>query len=239
MNRREYQEVMFNSELPYPQRLLYAYLRSCVDYKTGIAGDADNKRISYQGIREALEFRRPPGSRTRPESYSNDRIFKLLIALERGGFIVSMESEVAAWNRRPTIRKYLPLAVTGQIRPNEEGDRRATQEGDSNSLLNHADTEQEGYTRFAEEGDTSVISFSLSHNSKYIYYEPDDSDRAWVRYTVGPRADEQMARRGIDLQIETETFNLRHSRDPNYDMGAQRQDWRVWIIRALQHKRVV
>ncbi len=237
MNRREYQEVMFNSELPYPQRLLYAYLRSCVDYKTGIAGDADKKRISYQGIREALEYRRSFGSRTDEESFSRQRVYKMLGALEDRGLIVSMESEDSPCGRRPTIRKFLPLAVTGSIRPQEVVYKLGDVVGDGQSQSGQGFRAGEGYEVGYEVGDTSVI--SLSHNNKYIYYEPDDSDLAWVRYNAGGNVMKHVDQRGIDLKIETEKFNLRHSRDPGYDMKGQRQDWRLWIIRALEYKRIV
>ena len=239
MNQREYREVMFNSEVPYPQRILYAYLRSCVDYRTGVVGDADNKRISYQAIREALEFTRAPGSKSRPEVFSRQRIFKLLGVLEQRGFVVSLESEIASSGRRPTIRKYLPLAVGGSIRAQEEVYSRFTKEGYTKTHAGRDFHANGGYKATGEEGDTSVSFNSLSHSNKYIYYDPDEADESWLRYLLGQDAHDRIMAQRIDMRIEPETFNLRYCRDPDYNMAYQREDWRLWMIRALQHKGVL
>lgn len=228
---------MWNPELPHTQRVLYSYLRGNADFRTGIVGDGDKKRISYQGIREALEFTRSTGSRTDPQEFSRQRIYKHIVALERRGFVVPLESDPARPGRRPTLRKYLPLAVGGVVRPQEVvykvGDkvvyhpaqcRRGFQGGKGDEVV-------------YEVGDTSVL--TLSHNNKYIYFEPDDSDFGWLRFQFGSDVLDKMSERRIDLGVETEMFNLRNRTNPEYDMRTQREDWRGWIVRALQFKKLV
>ena len=92
----------------------------------------------------------------------------------------------------------------------EEGDKQGDEEGD-------------------EEGDTSVIYNSLSL-TKYIYYTPDESDFAWMRYQFG-------ANHGLDEGLETEKFNLRNKSNPEYDVAHQCEDWRHWMIRAFEYER--
>lgn len=251
MNRLEYQHVMFNSEIPYAERLLYAYLRSCADFKTGIVGERQHKRISYQAIREALEHRPERGSQAVGESYDKNRIFKLLRSLERRGLVVSLQKEKASRGRRSTPKKYLPLCVGAAIRPQEEGDKEGDNFGDDegdkkrpvekrrkSSVLRLVTPAQDGSQSADEgdnqgddegdnEGDTSVIYNSLSL-TKYTYYAPDENDYAWMRYQFG-------AEHGFDDALETEKFNLRNSTNARYDITHQREDWRHWMIRAYEY----
>jgi hypothetical protein len=251
MNRLEYQHVMFNSEIPFAERLLYAYLRSCADYKTGIVGERQHKRISYQAIREALEYRPERGSHGTGEAFDRNRIFKLLRSLERRGVVVSLAPNAAASGRRGTPRKFLPLCVGAAIRPQEEGDKEgdnfADDEGDTSkpvrkrkkSLhlkvvsiggghpLSPDEGDNEGDSFGDDEGDTSVIYNSLSL-TKYTYYAPDENDYAWLRYQFG-------ADHSLDDALETEKFNLRNARHADYDHMHQREDWRGWMIRAYEY----
>lgn len=244
MNQREWDEIVFNSEVPYPQRLLYCYLRRNADYRTGVVGDKGKKRISYQGIREALEYSRSKGSRTVPETYSRQRIQKHMDALERRGVVVPLESESAAPGRRPTMRKYLPLAVGGVVRPQEVvahvvADVVASETTENTELLRSPDefASQVGAEVGTEVVATSVLTLSL--NNKYIYFEPDDSDLAWLRFQFGADVLDRMGAHKIKLDIETELFNLRNRTRLEYDMRSQREDWRGWIVRALQFKGLV
>jgi hypothetical protein len=251
MNRLEYRDVMFNSEIPYAERLLYAYLRSCADYETGIVGERRHKRISYQAIREALEYRPERGSQAQGEVYDRNRIFKLLKSLERRGLVVSLAKDVAARGKRSTPKKYLPLCVGAAIRPQEEGDKEGDKQGDdegdkkrpvgkcrkssvlrlvtlaSGTAGKAEEGDNEGDEEGDNEGDTSVIYNSLSL-TKYIYYAPDEKDHAWLRYQFG--ADHK-----LDDALETEKFNLRNSTNAGYDTTHQREDWRHWMIRAYEY----
>ena len=237
MNRLEYESIMWNSEVPHAQRVLYSYLRGNADYRTGIVGDSDKKRISYQGIREALEYSRSVGSRTVPEKYSKQRIFKQISALEKRGVVVALEGETAMPGRRQTIRKFLPLAVGGSVRPQEVvyhlGDHVGYPQSDAGQGIAGIEGNEVG----DEVVYTSVCTLSL--NNKYIYFEPDDSDFAWLRYQFGADVLDRMVERRINLEIETEMFNLRNRSKPEYDMRAQREDWRGWILRALQYRKLV
>ena len=220
---------MFNSEVPYPERLLYAYLRSNIDYKTGIVGDADKKRISYQSIREALEFVPPQGSKTKEQRFDRDRIYKLLQSLRRRGLIEDLPKEPPTPGRRKTIRFRLPLSH-GLVRPVEEGEMRATKEGDGKTTQLQLVSSREGDNSSTYEGDTSV-SNSLSH---YKYYQPDEMDAAWLGAALGPSVRQGVV---VDLELETEKFNIVNRKNPSYDMSGQREDWRLWICRAVEYRR--
>ena len=58
MNPSEFDEVML-SDLCHASKLLYSYLRRHMDYSTGLVGTP--RRISYQSIREFLEYVPPRG----------------------------------------------------------------------------------------------------------------------------------------------------------------------------------
>lgn len=241
MTRYEYQRVIFNSVIPYPERLLYAYLRSCVDYTTGVVGSAGRKRVSYQAIAEALEFVPVRGSKTLPERYGRNRIYKLLAALERRGLVVPLSKERSSAGRRKTLLLFMPLVVGGSVRPQEEGDKEGDKEGvvvDSGIVqysqvvtpLFGRKNAHEGDEEGDEEGDTSVNTLSLYN---YKYYEPDNADWGWMRYQFGSGN----GRLPVDVALETEKFNLRRRSSAGYDLGQQREDWRTWMIRAVQYQR--
>ncbi|NWO06846.1 MAG: hypothetical protein HLX50_14475 [Alteromonadaceae bacterium] len=87
MNPSEFDAVML-SDLCHPSKLLYGYLRRHMDYKTGLTGTP--RRISYQSIREFLEFVPPRGSTAAEYKPSNQQINRLLRKLETLGAIERM-----------------------------------------------------------------------------------------------------------------------------------------------------
>lgn len=234
MNQLEYSEIVFNSAIPYAERLLYMYLRSNCDFKTGVVGDADKKRISYQSIREALEYLPESGSHNSQEVYSRQRIYKLLKSLERRRFIVSLPP-AGGPGPKGSIRKLLPLSIA-QVRPQEEVYRRETKEGDNKKPRLQLVTASRGDNSIAEEGDTSVRStLSLKTLSQYSSYAPDDSDYHWLDHFYGKNLE---TRYRIDLMIETETFNLRTQQNPDaltWSIERQQAEWRIWITRAVDY----
>ena len=84
-------------------------------------------------------------------------------------------------------------------------------------------------TKKAHARHTSIVN-TLSLN--YIYYCPDNADWSWLRYMAGRDLCNQ--ERGRNL--ETEKFNLRNKNKPDYNYEHQREDWRTWMVRWIEHK---
>ena len=114
MNRNEYQAVFADSHISDRERSLYLYLRWHVDYGTAIVGI--KRRISYQSIREHLEFNPERGSREKPYSPTNDQIKRLLRKLEKYGWIERQHKN----HLKENMVFRLPLVLSKSIRPNEE-----------------------------------------------------------------------------------------------------------------------
>ncbi len=237
MNQLECEQVMYNTAVPYPERLLYFYLRRNIDFETGIVGDPGKKRISYQSIREALEYSPEAGSHGVQEKFDKDRIYKLLRSLERRRIVLSLPPAPGPKMRRGSIRRLLPLAI-GQIRSQEEGERRATYEGDNNSPKLQLVSVREGELPTPQEGDTSVRS-TLSHTTlrQYSSYAPDDDDLKWFCFVYGDDAERLYQ---IDIFSETEKFNLRCQNSPealDWSYSKHQNEWRIWICRAVDYAR--
>lgn len=243
MNQREYREILFNSSLAPLQKLLYAYLRSCMDWETCVVGDAGKKLISYQSIREHLEYHPPRGSQASQVDLSRDQVKRLLAGLVADKYIVRLKG----LRYGVELRFFLPLASTGQVRPEE--DRHMSAIAGAPQCISGAQMpvdraaqgvdEIGGYRNQAmsdpsppyHERHTSLV--LLSPSNKYIYYDPDDDDMSWMRYLFGGDLD----RHKVDVACETEKFNLRCEKQTGYDMTHQRADWRVWMIRAMEYSR--
>lgn len=244
LNQREYAEIVFNSSLSPLAKLLYAYLRSCMDWDTCIVGDADKKMISYQSIREHLEYIPRWGSTARPVDLSRDQVKRLLAALVDAGAVVRLKGQ----RYGVELRFFLPLASAGQVRTQEERHRSAivgapvciSGEERSESLTEQgfqqdATPPEEARSAIGapyHERHTSLL--LLSPSNQYIQYDPDEDDWRWMRYTFG--ADSQFENL-VDIGLETEKFNLKYCNRAGYDMSRQSADWRVWMIRAVEYSR--
>ncbi|WP_290654461.1 hypothetical protein [Idiomarina sp.] len=120
MNRNEYQAVFADSHISDRERSLYLYLRWHMDYDTAIVGI--KRRISYQSIREHLEFNPERGSREKPYSPTNDQIKRLLRKLEKYGWIERLHTQKLV----EFMAFRLVYAVPESLRSNEERQMSAT-----------------------------------------------------------------------------------------------------------------
>lgn len=228
MTPREYTEILFNSALSPLQKLLYCYLRSCMDWGSGIVGDVDKKMISYQSIREHLEYLPPPGSRADGIKLGKHQVKRLLASLVTAGYLERLPGQRYGLE----LRFFLPLAKTGLIRSQEVRHMSATQERHTSAQPQQGFREYERHTQNGEERHTS-INITLSHNN-YIQYTPDADDWAWIEYTLGRDVFEGDV---INVALETEKFNLRAAENPEFNMAHQRGRWRIFMIRAVEFYR--
>lgn len=121
MNIAEYQELFACSSISDRERSLYMYLRWHMDFATGIVGAV--RKISYQSIREHLEFRPDAGSRAAPVTLSKDQVKRLLMKIEARGWIKPLHNKCGA----PTAMQFrLVLATADKDRPQEERHMSAT-----------------------------------------------------------------------------------------------------------------
>lgn len=228
MTPREYREIFSNSALSPMQKNLYAYLRGCACWKTFIVGDADKKMISYQSIREHLEYRPPARSHERPITLSNDQIKRLLASLVKGGYLTRLKGQ--RYGRE--LRYFLPFASTGEFCPQDERQMSATDERQRESQAQQALPGYERHTSESDERHTSTVN-TLSQKNTHIYaaYEPDDDDWQWLRYMFG----RDFAGPLFDVKLETEKFNLRRAQDPEANPDYAREAWREWMIKGYEY----
>ncbi|EKE79456.1 hypothetical protein [Idiomarina xiamenensis] len=121
MNQKEYAALFEDSHISDRERTLYLYLRMHMDYGTGIVGL--KRKISYQAIREHLEYKPERGSKAQASSPTKDQIKRLLQKLERYGWIEPLHTKRIG----ESMIFRLVLASTGAIRPNEERHMSATE----------------------------------------------------------------------------------------------------------------
>lgn len=105
LRQGEFDVIMASSELPHECKLLYTYLRRHMDYKTNQVGRV--RKISYQSIREFLEYLPPACSRSPSVSYSRDQVKRFLLKLKSVGAIVPLHDQ----DVRSAMIFYMPLAV--------------------------------------------------------------------------------------------------------------------------------
>ena len=243
MNWREYDLVVLNPELSPLHARLYCYLRRNMDINSGVVGDADKKLISYQAIRENLEYHPKARSNERPLKVSRDQVKRMLERLVEVGAIRRLKGQ--RYGRE--LRFFLTYATTESVcneyaRPMRATDARHTLSTDARHAESRVDTgncpdarpEKEvgrAYSGFSDARHTSDI-ITLSQNN-YKYYSPDDDDWAWLRYQ---KIDLGNGRGEIDVGMETEKFNLKYSGAEDYDMSRQRADWRMWMLRAVEFR---
>ena len=120
MNRKEYQVLFADSHISDRERSLYLYLRWHMDYDTAIVGI--KRKISYQAIREHLEFNPERGSRETPYSPTNDQIKRLLRKLEKYGWIERLHTKKLV----DYMAFRLVYASAESLRSNEERQMSAT-----------------------------------------------------------------------------------------------------------------
>jgi hypothetical protein len=147
-------DAVLISEVSAVESRLYMYLRRHMDYRTGVVGHP--RRISYQSIREHLEYLPERGSTVKPFSPSNQQINRLLRKLESRGFIERLHD--GSQLKEAMLFRML-LAVTDLNRPNEERQRSDTRAPTRQSPINtgaESVMSDKGATR--EERHTSVTS---------------------------------------------------------------------------------
>lgn len=240
LNWKEYDRILLSERVSPLLGRLYCYLRRNMDIHSCIVGDADKKLISYQGIREHLEYFPPPGSHERPTKVSRDKLKRMLARLV----------ELGALRRLPgqrygiELRFFLPLAVSDSVRSQEERHRSATPERHTfgaeerhssgravagfQQYERHSLSTEERHTKSGEERHTSdSITLSLINTP----YTPDDDDWRWLNY-MGATTVDGLDR--VDVKTETEKFNLRRGSSAPEDFQDLRSEWRFWMLRALE-----
>lgn len=119
MNHREYEALFDDTHISDRERSLYLYLRSRMDFKTGVVGI--RSKISYKAIQERLEYVPQRGSKEPAFYPSTDQIKRLLQKLVGYGWIERQHTGL-----RESMVFLLPLANTDLNRPQEERQRSAT-----------------------------------------------------------------------------------------------------------------
>lgn len=145
MNPSEFDEVML-SDLCHASKLLYSYLRRHMDYSTGLVGTP--RRISYQSIREFLEYVPPRGSRAAEYKPSNQQINRLLRKLETLGAIERVHGN----HLKESMVFRLVFATTDLNRPDEE------RQGSDTRTPTRAPTRQNPITTRAEPTNPDTMS---------------------------------------------------------------------------------
>ncbi len=241
LNWKEYDTVLLNEAVSPLLGRLYCYLRRNMDIESCVVGDADKKLISYQSIRENLEFNPPPRSNQPAVRVSRDQVKRMLSKLMDMGVI----ERLPGLRYGIELRFFLPLAVSGLVCPQEARHMRATDarhelSTDARHSETLASTGFEEYARHAFDGDarhsksgyarhTSDFTTLSLNNTTYV---ADDDDWAWLKYVGGITADGVVR---IDVLAESEKFDLMGRGKAARDEGELRAAWRVWILRAIAY----
>lgn len=220
---------------------LYCYLRRNMDIASCVVGDADKKLISYQGIREHLEYHPPARSHDRPVAVSRDQVKRMLAKLVDIGALKRLQGQ----RYGVELRFFLPFAVSALDCPQEERHMSATVERhtlstderhtQSRAVAGFQQYERhgpEGYERHSQSGYERHTSDSITLSLNNTTYTPDHDDWRWLEYMGATTVD------GVDrvnVGIETEKFNLRQSGD-SMDAEDRRSEWRFWMLRAMEFK---
>ena len=221
---------------------LYCYLRRNMDIGSCVVGNADKKLISYQAIREHLEYHPPPRSHERPVTVSRDQVKRMLSKLVDIGALKRLQGQ----RYGVELRFFLPFAVSALDCPQEERhmsatverhalstDERHTQSLAVAGFQRYERHGSEGYERHSQSGyerhTSDSITLSLNHTTDYT---PDGDDWSWLRY-MGIPAD---GCGRVHVGRETEKFNLRRPGSEFADLGEQRAEWRFWMIRAMEYQ---
>ena len=232
-------DAVLISEVSAVESRLYMYLRRHMDYRTGVVGHP--RRISYQSIREHLEYLPERGSTVKPFSPSNQQINRLLRKLESRGFIERLHD--GSQLKEAMLFRML-LAVTDLNRPNEERQRSDTRAPTRQSPINtgaESVMSDKGATR--EERHTSVpsdIKPSLSNarvresgnfedlkTGKELQYNP--QFRQIANITGLTYSDER-------LEGLFEAFRFtKKNRNQAQAMPDWLADWRVWCGREKSY----
>lgn len=241
MNWKEYDRILLSESVSPLLGRLYCYLRRNMDILSGIVGDADKKMISYQAIREHLEYHPPAQSNERPIKVSRDQVKRMLQGLVKMGVIERLPGQ--RYGRE--LRFFLPLAVSESVCPQEARHMRATNARHTLSTdARHSESRAsaefpenarhtlEGYARPTSEGHARHTSDSITLSLKNTTYDLDESDWKWLRYIGVVTAD------GVwrtDILLESEKFDLMGIGNAAEDDDALRAAWRVWILRAVAY----
>ncbi|WP_425460029.1 DnaT-like ssDNA-binding domain-containing protein [Exilibacterium tricleocarpae] len=158
---------MLPSDLPHECKLIYIYFRRWVDYDSGCVGYT--RRVSYQSIREFLEYLPHRNSNEIKKIYSRDQIKRYLSRLINAGFIEPLHDRTSP--RNSMIFK-LSLMDIGGVRPHEARHKRATRSPPhENPVTTGPGGVEPARSAPQEARHTSVLS-DISNNkciNKYIY----------------------------------------------------------------------
>jgi len=131
-----------SSKLSHEAKLTYLLaIRPYMDYGTRIAGR--HRRISYQSIREAIEFFPAPGSRRKEKRYNTESIRAILKELERAGLIEWVRTKerglvfrclLADWDSAAENRNNIRTTSEQHQRNNTNSNTRTTPENLDESI---------------------------------------------------------------------------------------------------------
>lgn len=249
MNQQECRALFADSHISDRERSLYLYLRWHMDFTSGVVGA--KRRISYQGIREHLEFRPERGSREPISIPTKDQIKRALRKLERYGWIERMHESAPGENM--VFR--LPLATVGKVRPNEESHMSATEAppqsaphgapqenpvitGDSSDMSATRNAPRSAKGAPQHERHTSDLSdqdpLSLEGRGDFLCGHELNctSDFILVAKTTGLQLDDEQ----LSGVFQSFCFHAKH-RNTSRTLADWLAEWRVWCGREKSYAR--
>lgn len=235
-------DAILCSDMSAIESRLYLYLRRHMDYATGTVGA--RRKISYQSIREHIEYTPPRGSKEPAYKPSKQQINRLLRKLESAGVIERLHNGKP--NEYMVFR--LVLATTDLNRPKEErhmSDTRAATQGatrknpvntgvrplNSDTMSDKGATPEERHT-----SDTSDYKdLSLTRASQNCPFQKGtelsltDAFKKITTLTGLNITDEQLS--GV---FDTFRFHSKH-RNTQRSMPDWLAEWRVWCGREKSY----
>lgn len=237
MNRNEYAALFEDVHVSDRERTLYLYLRWHMDYDSGITGVA--RKVSYQSIREHLEYKPERGSKEPAYYPTKDQVKRLLRKIESYGWVQSLHSG----KRGEAMVFRLVLASAGKIRPNEERHMSAT-------VGAPLSPPQENPVNISARGDMSatINTRGAPHHERHTSDTSDieqreiareaDFDAPSGRDLAFDKSFEAIAFRRYGnnkhlIENEFESFRLHKSHRTTRRTASDWQDeWRRWIARS-------
>lgn len=175
-----------NSRLSHEAKLTYVYLRQFMDYKTVLVGF--KRVVSYQSIREALEYEPPQGSTNKAKHYTKDNIRSFLTELERTGLIKWIKSpqrglffECLLADTDKNTQKYEPPLS----HPNETPLSHPAQDLAKSTFVGEKENEEP--PQDFEKSHTPPLSVNRIEKNRYACEKNFVPEKAmqWVEYMVG------------------------------------------------------
>ncbi|MGX5913928.1 hypothetical protein ACR0ST_04280 [Aliidiomarina sp. Khilg15.8] len=253
MNQREYTALFSDSDISHIERTLYMYLRWHMDYASGLVGKS--RRISYQGIREHLEYE-PARTSTEKAYYpSKPQVNRLLRKLEDRGLIQRVHSS----GMKEAMVFRLTLASTDLDRPDEARHKRdtitptqsATQENTVSTGAKGVQRDTNRDTSATQEprhtSDTSVKEKKVTRANQSFCHSTDLQFDDFFKATVKETGILKYDFTEHEIQIMFDAFKWHNSSNaqggvpPMKPITNWRNLWRTWlsnrVVRESQNER--